>query len=70
MRAKTAMSRPTEILSAVQINFDALYTCDLALFDEVFHKQSSLFDADEGTVTVDPIAQYRDVIANRVPPST
>ena len=60
----------TDLLKAVQIYFDALYACDLALFDEVFDEHCSLFDADEGVITVDPIARYRDVIANRIPPSS
>jgi hypothetical protein len=63
------MSRNTELLSAIQIYFDALYTCDLALFDRIFHPACSLFDADEGTIAVDPIAAYRQVIAKRISPS-
>ncbi|MBP2448472.1 nuclear transport factor 2 family protein [Rhizobium leguminosarum] len=64
------MSRNTELLSAIQIYFDALYTCDLALFDRVFHPACSLFDADEGAIVVDPIAAYRQVIAKRISPSS
>ena len=64
------MSRDTELLNAIQTYFDALYACDLSLFDQVFHPASSLFDADEGAITVDPIADYRQVIAKRESPSS
>jgi hypothetical protein len=64
------MSRDTELLNAIQTYFDALYACDLSLFDQVFHPASSLFDADEGAITVDPIADYRQVIAKRESPAS
>lgn len=64
-----AMSN-TDLLRAVQNYFDALYTCDLVLFDQIFDKHCSLFDADEGVIAVDPIAGYRNVIAKRIPPSS
>jgi len=64
------MSRDTELLSAIQTYFDALYACDLELFDRVFHPACSLFDADEGAIVVDPIAAYREVIAKRISPSS
>ncbi|TCU30858.1 putative lumazine-binding protein [Rhizobium azibense] len=59
------MSRDTDLLDAIQTYFDALYACDLSLFDRIFHPACSLFDADEGAVAVDPIADYRQVIAKR-----
>ncbi|WP_245317579.1 nuclear transport factor 2 family protein [Rhizobium sp. N122] len=64
------MRRDTELLDAIQTYFDALYTCDLALFDRIFHPACSLFDADEGRITVDPIADYRAVIAKRISPAS
>ncbi len=66
----TAMNRDTELLDAIQTYFDALYACDLLLFDKVFHPASSLFDADEGAIAVDPIADYRQVIAKRESPAS
>ncbi|APO77901.1 NTF2 domain-containing protein (plasmid) [Rhizobium etli 8C-3] len=64
------MSRDTDLLDAIQTYFDALYACDLSLFDRIFHPACSLFDADEGAVAVDPIADYRQVIAKREPPAS
>ncbi|MDC9813718.1 nuclear transport factor 2 family protein [Rhizobium binxianense] len=58
------------MLSAIQIYFDALYACDLELFDRIFHPACSLFDADEGAIAVDPIAGYREVIAKRMSPAS
>lgn len=60
----------TELFNAVQAYFDALYKCDLVLFDQVFDERCSLFDGDEGVITVDPIAEYRNVIAARTSPSS
>lgn len=62
------MNRDTELLDAIQTYFDALYACDLLLFDKVFHPACSLFDAEEGAIKVDPIADYRQVIAKRESP--
>ncbi|MDK1492467.1 nuclear transport factor 2 family protein [Sinorhizobium sp. 7-81] len=64
------MSRDTDLLNATQIYFDALYTCDLSLFDQIFHPACSLFDADEGAIMVDPISDYRQVIAKRESPAS
>ncbi|MDR9762912.1 nuclear transport factor 2 family protein [Rhizobium redzepovicii] len=64
------MNRATELLDAIQTYFDALYTCDLSLFDKVFHPACSLFDVDEGAILVDPIADYRQVIATRESPAS
>jgi hypothetical protein len=64
------MRRDTDLLNAIQTYFDALYACDLSLFDQIFHPACSLFDADEGAITVDPIADYRQVIAKRVSPAS
>ncbi|UXN66013.1 hypothetical protein N8E89_22470 (plasmid) [Phyllobacterium sp. A18/5-2] len=30
------MSRDTDLLHAIQTYFDALYACDLSLFDQIF----------------------------------
>ena len=56
------------VSTAVQLYFDALYECNLAAFDAVFHPTSSLFDATGGQFTAMPIADYRAVIEKRVSP--
>ena len=62
------MPSDTELLAAVDTYFRALYACDVTLLNSVFHPASTLFDVDEGTVTVDPYPAWREVVANRQSP--
>ena len=62
------MPRETELLSAVDVYFRALYACDVSLLDQVFHPASSLFDVDEDVVTVDPFPAWRAVVGARKSP--
>jgi hypothetical protein len=64
------MTREPELLAAVDVYFRALYACDTALLDAVFHPASTLFDVDEGVVTVDPYPAWREVVANRTSPAS
>lgn len=64
------MTREPELLAAVDVYFRALHACDTALLDSVFHPSSTLFDVDEGVVTVDPYPAWREVVANRPSPAS
>jgi hypothetical protein len=64
------MPDQTSLLSAVDVYFRALHACDVTLLDSVFHPQSTLFDVDEGVVTVDPYPAWREVVANRPSPAS
>lgn len=64
------MTREPELLAAVDVYFRALYACDTALLDSVFHPASTLFDVDEHIVTVDPYPAWREVVANRASPAS
>lgn len=64
------MPRTTELNDAVDVYFRALYACDVTLLDTVFHPASTLFDVDEGVVTVDPYPAWREVVANRPSPAS
>jgi hypothetical protein len=64
------MPRETELLAAVDVYFRALYACDVALLDSVFHPASSLFDVDEGAVVVDPYPAWRAVVGARTSPAS
>jgi hypothetical protein len=64
------MPRSAELLDAVRVYFRALHTCDIELLDSVFHPASSLFDVDEGVITVDPYPAWREVVANRPSPAS
>ncbi len=63
------MNKSTELLEAVSVYFDAIYYCDVEKLDQVFHPSSSLFDADEGKIFVDPIASFRDDVDTRLSPA-
>lgn len=58
------------LLEAISTYFDVIYYCDTEKLDEVFHPRSSLFDADSGTVFVDPIASFRADVASRPSPAS
>ena len=58
-----------ELLEAIGVYFDAIYFCDPERIDRVFHEASSLFDADNGEIFVDPIASFRADVASRPAPA-
>lgn len=58
----------TDLISAIQTYFDALYYCDTELLNKVFHKNSSLFDVDEGKVFVESIASFSKDVGGRISP--
>lgn len=60
----------TDLLTAVQLYFDALYYCDVERLNRVFHESSSLFDVDEGKIFVEPIASFSKDVAGRVSPAS
>lgn len=64
------MRRSEELDQAVDVYFRGIYHCDVTLLDRVFHPASSLFDVDEGVVTVDPYPAWREVVANRASPAS
>jgi hypothetical protein len=64
------MTQETTLRAAVDVYFRALHACDVTLLDSVFHPASTLFDVDEGVVTVDPYPAWREVVANRPSPAS
>jgi len=62
--------RNHQLLEAIEIYFDAIYYCDVKLLDKVFHKKSSLFDVDKGSILVDPIASFRHDVGSRASPAS
>ena len=59
-----------DLLNAVQSYFDALYYCDTEKLNNIFHKNSSLFDVDEGKVFVEPIDSFSKDIGGRISPAS
>lgn len=64
------MQSTSELFEAVQVYFDALYTCDIEKLNSVFHAQSSLFDADNGTIFVEPIESFSRDVSLRTSPAS
>lgn len=64
------MTSQTDLLAAVETYFDAIHECDTQKLNAVFHPQSSLFDADNGTVFVEPIESFSQDVAGRVSPAS
>ncbi len=63
------MNETIILLEAISVYFDAIYHCDVEKLDQVFHPSSSLFDADNGTIFVDPIANFRQDVGSRPSPA-
>lgn len=59
-----------KLLDAINTYFNAIYNCDVEALDKVFHQQSSLFDADQDKIFVDPIANFRNDVATRPSPAS
>lgn len=64
------MTLPTDLLTAIETYFDAIHACDTDKLMAVFHPQSSLFDADNGTVFVEPIDSFRRDVGGRISPAS
>lgn len=64
------MSQLDELNAAVELYFAAIHECDPAKLDDVFHPQSSLFDADNGEIFVEPIDSFRTDVAGRKSPQS
>ncbi len=58
------------LLKAIDVYLDAIYYCDVDKLDSIFHPTSSLFDADEDAIFVDPIASFRQDVATRPSPAS
>lgn len=64
------MTRQADLLNAIETYFDAIHDCDTQKLNAVFHPQSSLFDADNGTVFVEPIDSFSRDVGTRVSPAS
>lgn len=66
----TTRTRDELLLAAVEDYFSALHRTDVELLDQVFHPAASLFDVDEGRVTVDPYPAWRMDVDARADPAS
>lgn len=63
------MDKTAELSKAIEVYLDAIYYCDVEKLDEIFHESSSLFDADDGKIFVEPIASFRQDVGSRPSPA-
>ncbi len=66
----TSTPEMNELLDAIQLYFDSLYYCDTEMLNAVFHESSSLFDADEGKLFVEPIESFSNDVGGRTSPAS
>lgn len=64
------MTLHADLMAAIDLYFDAIHECDTDKLDAVFHPQSSLFDADNGNVFVEPIESFSRDVGGRVSPAS
>jgi hypothetical protein len=63
-------ARFDDVRAVLMEYFDALYTCDLALFEQVFHPRALYATADEAPALFRDMEEYFAVIARRVSPQS
>lgn len=64
------MTQLTDLTAAIQTYFEAIHECDVDKLNAVFHTQSSLFDADNGAIFVEPIDSFSNDVAGRTSPAS
>ncbi len=64
------MSQLDGLITAIDTYFEAIHECNVTKLDDVFHPQSSLFDADNGEVFVEPIDSFRSDVGGRRSPES
>ena len=64
------MAQLDALNTAIETYFEAIHDCNIEKLNEVFHPQSSLFDADNGEVFVEPIDSFRADVAGRTSPQS
>lgn len=66
----TPAAAHASLIEAVQLYFDALYFCDTKKLNAVFHESASLFDADNGSLFVEPINSFSNDVGGRTSPAS
>ena len=54
-----------DLLEAVHLYFEGIHECDVSKLKEVFHPESSLFDADNGNIFVETIDSFLEDVSMR-----
>ena len=66
--SKVSIKDPA-IIRLLEDYFDVLHFQDMELFDKVFHKDSVLYSAQGGELSIRPYDVYREAVANRQSPA-
>lgn len=64
------MAQLDALNTAIETYCEAIHGCNVEKLDEVFHPQSSLFDADNGEIFVEPIDSFRADVTGRKSPQS
>ena len=59
-----------DLLEAVHLYFEGINECDVSKLKEVFHHESSLFDADNGNIFVETIDSFLEDVSTRTSPAS
>ena len=68
MTENVAVTNP-EIKKLLDDYFDVIHAQDMNLFDQVFHKNSCLYSAQDGNLVIRPYDIYREIVAARESPA-
>jgi len=59
-----------DLLEAVNFYFEGIHEYDVSKLKQVFHTESSLFDADNGNIFVEKIDAFLEDISTRTSPAS
>ena len=68
MTENVAVTNP-DIKKLLDDYFDVIHAQDMNLFDQVFHKSSCLYSAQDGNLVIRPYDIYREIVAARESPA-
>ena len=68
MQQPDTSSIDTGLIKLLDDYFEVIHAQDLNLFDQVFHKDCTLYSAQGGELVLRPYQVYRDQVANRQSP--
>ena len=59
-----------DLLEAINLYFEGIHKCDVPKLKKVFHKNSNLFDADNGKIFVKTIDSFLEGVSKRTSPAS
>ena len=59
-----------DLLETINLYFEGIHKCDVTKLKKVFHKNSSLFDADNGKIFVETIDSFLEDVSKRTSPAS